>query len=403
MNISKYLIPCIFTVSLALAQMPWEMPVSEEASTPSSEPEPEPFYSPPPPPPPPPPASSREPAPEAGKTIFDNVRGHAYNPYGTVGAARTVTDLVLLPSDIHGKKFFYVSPIDRLGYTAFDLGGASALLGLDNSVMGSPAALIFGYATPGFGLALDLSLSKSWQTTADDTDISTTNPGDNIGLYFSMPMGSMTLYANASWLTYDTSITMENDGNKSKTDASTIDANVGALGSAGSLNYDAYANVIRTGTATKTGNNTTASRDSHLGLILNFNLGYAALQSANARMIAGLNNAVGIRFYDGANAESNDNIIRATISPNILGEVALVDNWFAFGGAIHNLAFQIGDGDRESATSYMALLHGPRTEGFMGVRYQRTNWAFEAQVSTNPFGAFAGNNIFTSFGGFVYF
>jgi hypothetical protein len=330
------------------------------------------------------------------------VRGHAYNPYGTVGAARTVENLVTVPSDIHGKKFFYVSPIDRLGYTAFDLDDASVLLGLDNSAIGSPAALILGYATPDFGIALNLSLAKTWTSTSvgnATTDERTTAPGDNIGLYFSMPMGGSTLYANAGWLTYGPSTSTGNN----TADYSTMEASAGLLGSSGSLNYDTYLNVVRTGYTTTIGSITSAGEDAHLGFILNFNLGYAALQSENARVIAGLNNAVGIRLYDEIDNTDDASIIRATISPNILGETVLADNWHAFAGAQHYLIFQAGDGVRNDNASFSTLTHGPATQAFMGLRYQKTNWAFEAQVSTNPFGAFAGNNIFTNFGGFVYF
>jgi hypothetical protein len=413
MNISKFPVLCLLTAAFAFAQFSWDeaqpasessdSSVSEEASNPSS-PESTSHYtkasS---------PSSAAKAKPDApeGKTPFDNLRGHAYNPYATVGAASTVTDLVTIPSDINGQKFFYVSPTDRLGYTAFGLGGGSALLGLDNSPLGSPAALILGYATPGFGVALNYSISKVWHDSTK-TSTRTTQPGDNIGLYFSMPLGSATLYANASWLTYAESSATDYDGNEGKEDYSTIEANVGLTDNLGSLNYDGYLSVIRTGGTTINPDDKKFIDDyTYLGLALNFNIGYAALQSSTARVIVGANNRFVMQFYDEIDNMKSDNIIGLVISPNILAEVSLFDNWLAFAGAMHNLNLVAGKGDRNNDTSDLAIMHSNGTDTFAGIRYQKTNWAVEAQVEANmfnnPFGGFNGRNMFTKFGGFVYF
>jgi len=63
----------------------------------------------------------------------NTLRGFAYNPYGTLGAAPTIGDILQKPSDIYGHKFVYVSPASGSGYSAFDLVGGSALLGFDQS------------------------------------------------------------------------------------------------------------------------------------------------------------------------------------------------------------------------------------------------------------------------------
>jgi hypothetical protein len=410
MNYSRLFVLCLFTAVFAFAQFPWENK-SEDASTPSS---PEGASAPAESPiavqtPPPASSSSAEkPTAPEGKTIFDNLRGHAYNPYSTQGAASTVQDLITLPSDIYGQKFFYVSPTDFLGYTAFGLGSGSALLGLDNSPIGGPAALILGYATPDFGLALNYSVSKIWESDSDaDASTRTTYPGDNIGLYFSIPLGGATLYANASWLTYARSYSADYNGNKNKEDFSTIEAIAGLNGKSGSLNYDGYLDIMRTG-GTRTNNDGDKFVDEYTysGFALGIDLGYSVLQSSTARVILGLNNLIGMVFMDKTDDIEGDNVIAAVISPNILAEVSLFDNWLAFAGAMHSLNLISGDLDRNSDTSLFGIQQD-RTNAFTGIRYQKTNWAFEAQVSANvfnnPFGGFNGSNIFVGFGGFIYF
>jgi len=415
MNISKFPALCLLVTAFAFAQQVPQAPlpassdsaVSLEAAPVSSSSEIAVFS--------PPPVSSSSsaetPAAPEGKTIFDSVRGHAYNPYSTVGAASTVRDLVTTPSDINGQKFFYVSPTDRLGYTAFPIGNSTALLGLDNSPLGSPAALVLGYANSDFGIALNYSVDKIWTSSKNPKQSSrTTQPGDNIGFYFSIPLGFATFYANAGWLTYAQSNASESGNNETKQDYSAIEGNAGLTGNSGSLNYDGYLNVIRTG-GTRIATNDDKSVDdySFLGLALNFNIGYAALQSSSARVIVGANNFFSIRFYDKIKtpAIKGDNVMGFVISPNVLGEVSLSDNWLAFAGAAHALNLIAGDNDRNNNTSRLEIAHTNGTAAFAGLRYQKTNWAVEAQVSANmfnnPFGGFNGSNVFTGFGGFVYF
>jgi len=413
MNYSKLLALCLFATIWAFAQFPWDASSSEEASDTGSS-ETSPSYSEPEPSPQPSPRSGpKKPAPskESGeKAIFDQVRGHAYNPYSTVGAATTVEDLISTPSDINGKKFFYVSPTDRLGYTAFDMLGGSAMLGLDNSALGSPAALIFGYATSGFGMALNYSVSKVWVSDGDYSD-RTTSPGDNIGVYFSLPLGSGALYANANWLTYEQSTSVNYDGNESSESYSTIEANVGLADKLGALDFDAYLNVIRTG-GTRVNNDGDKSVDdsTYLGLALNLDFGYAALQSSAARVIVGFNNRFVMISYDAIDVSERNayKIMALVISPNILAEVSLFDNWLAFAGAAHALDVVIDDRDRDNDDdSRLSVMHTPGTAAFAGIRYQKTNWALEGLIATsmfnNPFGGFNGSAMFAEVGGFIYF
>jgi len=353
-------------------------------------------------------SSSAAAVPE-GKTIFDNVRGNAFNPYGTVGAASTVRYLKEKPAEIYGNKFFYISPVEQAGYTAVPFGSGSALIGLDHSPWGYPAALVLGYASSSFGLALDYSVDKSF-TSAKKYSRRDTYPGDNIGLYFSTPAG---LYANANWLTYAQSYSEDYDGDVTTVDFSQLEGNLGLTGKSSSLDYDGYVNVIRTGGTGKLANGDKWTDEyAFLGLSVNLDLGYTAFQSANARVILGSNNRVFAKFIDYATTNTKgspkgDNIFGLAIAPNILGEFALTETWLAFAGASNAINVQIGDGDGESETSYLGLEHTAGTGAYVGLRYQKANLALEATVEAdvfnNPFGGFHGNNVFAGFGGFVYF
>jgi hypothetical protein len=428
----KILSFCLLAIGLGFAQNPW---LSEPTTQPAA------------------------PAPEAKPTgsasVFDAVRGHGYNPFSIAGAASSVNDLVFIPSDIYGKKFFYVSPTDKLGYASFDFLGGSTLLGLRNQLNedGEPllASLVLGYANSGFGIAFEYSIGKQWSETkieaGDDVYTNSsrnTFPGDNIGIYFSLPLGSVTAYTNVRWLTDKWSSYVEYAGRPdddynywTKEDHSTIDADFGLRGNFGAMNYDTYLKIQRYG-GTLTSSRFSSmgmgekvvTDSSYLAVVLNMDLGYTALQNETARVIAGFNNAFLIKFLDeidpgkpitGETDETaGGSIIGLVISPNILGEVVLADNWLAFAGARHDIIFLFGydtpreedtketmamqmNIDRFERTEKMTGIGERGTDAFVGLRYQKPNWALEAQVSANPFKAFAGDNIFASFGGFIYF
>jgi len=431
MNISKSFVLCFLSSVFVFAQ---QLPVDEKNAPLNPELSPQasveaPVASPveavvtPPPPPPPPPSPVAEAVVETkpevaeSKTIFDKLRGNAYNPFSIVGAATTVGDLVSTPSYINGQKFFYVSPTSYLGYTAFPIGGSTALLGLDKSSLdsNSTAALILGYANSTFGVALNYSVAKTWADTtgtrnALDVKERVTKPGDNIGIYFSLPLGSATLYANAGWLTYSNSTNRESGDNEIKSDYSEIQGNLGLTGSLGSLSYDGYLNVIRTGGSMELNGDKYSDENAYLGTALHINVGYEALQNSYARIIVGANNYFSIRTLDKINSpeQKHDNVIGFVISPNILCEVSLTNSWLAFTGAKQAMNLISGDGDRNANTSKLTIAHSEGTDAFAGVRYQKTNWAVEAQilanVFNNPFDGFRGDNdVFAEFGGFVYF
>jgi len=417
MNTFKYLVLCFLAVAFAFAQeQPVPAPLDSTMSSSSS-----PIVLEAPPVSssssqiaislPPPPASSSSSAAE--KTYL---RGRAYNPYGTPGAETTVEDLVIHPNDIYGQKFFYISPTNRIGYAAFSFdGGGSAMLGLDRSpYYASLPALILGYANSTFGIAFNYSVDKEWISNKDSVlDMRFTYPDDNIGLYISIPISSKILYANANWTTYGQSSYIDLKGSKTTADYSTITANLGLTGNSGSLDYDVYLNTIRGGCIlTVNGDRLIDATDPnnidppYWRFALNLDLGNAVLQNSTARVIIGANSSIYAIFYDKANNAKGYSKISARIIPTILAEVSLFDNWLAFTGAGNALSVRAGDDDRNDNTSMFVAL-SEWSGAFAGLRYQKTNWAVEAQLSTNmfnnPFGGFNGSNMFAEFGGFIYF
>jgi len=262
-----------------------------------------------------------------------------------------------------------------------------------------------------------------------------TIPGDNIGLYFSLPLGFATAYANASWHTDEVSSYYEIKGEPlsadnywGKEDYSTINARVGLLGSVGALNYDTYLSIERSGGTVTSDKEDFASMgdklvtyDSYLDICLYFNLSYVALKNETARVLVGANNLVDVNFLDGIDSDEplrtelyqwpieNGTRVALVISPNILGEVIIADNLLAFAGAMHRINFIFGgdiDEARERGHNKITIRQRP-TFAFIGLRYQKNNWALETQVSdnvfNNPFDGFSGSDMFASFGGFIYF
>jgi hypothetical protein len=356
------------------------------------------------------------------------VRGHAYNPFATEGAASTVYDIVSTPADIHGKRFIYISP-DNFGYAAFDLGGSSMLVGLDNS--GALGELVLGFATADLGVALLYSIGKTWTSEevsggvpgVSSYNITTstriTRPGDNIGLNFSLPLG---LYVNLGWYTYSQSYSTEVEGTgpnipsgEISLDYSEIGGIVGFLGNAGNLAFNAYLSALRTGgtaTNTVTGKKGDKAVDpntySRLGI--GMNIGYAALSNQTTRVIVGSNNFISMRFYDEVKDgpepyDKSGSVINVTLQPNLLGEIAFAEKWFAFVGATQSINLRAGGGAslRNEDASQLEIWQTQTRTVFAGMRYNNDNWALEAIVSDDPFQALGGSNILTQLGGFIYF
>jgi len=336
---------------------------------------------------------------------FDNLRGPAYNPYGTLGAAPTIADLIAKPSDIYGHKFIYVAPIDYTGYSAFDLAGGSTFLGFGNS-------LILGYAKNSWGLALDLTLNKWWFSSGErySFDVQETLDGDNIGLNVSFAFKDFTVYGSTRWLTHRNA---ENYGDNTMSRGSAKNVRLGVVGG-NKLIWDIALDFARReidtyGLIYETNDILGAVNNDILNTIrMKFNLGYKALQNDKARLIVGLNNTFTwnlieqdfyyYSFNDDFELEAEQDFyeLRLNISPNILGEVAFTKHLFAFIGACYDIYLLDLNG-------YVQSVQNGYAYSYIGLRYEREGWAVETRLRNVFEEGYDEKNPFINLGGFIYF
>lgn len=360
----------------------------------------------------------------AEENSFNTLRGFAYNPYGTLGAPPTIADILQKPSDIYGHKFVYISPAFNQGYSAvnladesyvyvppaynqgysaFDLAGGSALLGFDRS-------LILGYAKSFYGLSLSISPSKRCEKNDNDFECSVL-ARDHIGLNFSVPLGSLILYANVNktvegHISDEPSLAFVNNFARN----SNKEANIGVTGG-DALVYDININFGRS--------NLTYEKDYNLieegisligtGVMLTFNLGYKVLESDNVKFIAGLNN-----LFHWARAEYKINgydhsildydFFNFDIFPNFLGETVLAKHLLIFAGARYRIHFII---DREKIDSDMEIYRLDMSSGgssaYAGLRYERKLWAVETYFERDVLEEILNKkNPFIRLGGFIW-
>jgi len=338
---------------------------------------------------------------------FDNLRGPAYNPYGTLGTAPTIADLIAKPSDIYGHKFIYIAPIDYTGYSAFDLAGGSAFLGFGNS-------LILGYAKNSWGLALDWTPNKLWASNNeryafDDYEF---GEGDNIGLNVSFAFNNFTVYGGTNWLTrkYNQDTYLEPDSYLSVyTESSTKYFVLGVTGG-NKLVWDLALDFNRFEGISKYYSNNPElhikSNDTTSTIKMQFSFGYKALQNDRARLIIGLNNSFSWQFYEYFSDLYTDDwyyydnrfySLHLNISPNIFGEVVLAKHLLAFIGACYNIFLYDIDG-------YDLYLQSNQIAGaYFGLRYEREGWALETRLRNVFEEGYKGKNPFINLGGFIYF
>ena len=362
MNIAKLLSCCFFCAALVFAQQPSEHP-------------------------------------------FNTLRGFAYNPYGTLGAAPSIADILRMPSDIYGHKFVYVSPVSSSGYSAFDLAGGSALLGFNQS-------LILGYAKSFYGLSFEISPDKS---CVNDDGYTCRGNADHIGLNFSVPLGNSTLYAR-------TGRTAAENNRSDVSKDSTKEAAIGITGG-NIMVWDFRLGLNRISARTKR----THYDYENFGVVesdlimtepdFQFNFGYKILQSDRVKFIVGLNNRFVWRyvknkvnysyFYtkEEESYSSNTHYMYIRVSPNFLGEVILTKHLLAFAGARHIISYDMSLYEDYSSNIEISSLsiRSLGSDVYAGLRYGQKNWAVETRLQSDAFGeVLSGNNPFISLGGFIW-
>ena len=351
-------------------------------------------------------------------TKFDKLRGFAYNPYGTLGAAPTIGDLVTKPNMIYGSKFVYILPTDHLGYAGFDMLGGSMLLGFDNAELYT-GNIIIGYARKSWGLSLDLSIHKSFTGYEKyNYEESSNFRRNNIGLNLSVPLGNYVFYTKAGLTTEDNYMTSIFPQEERQTKSASIGI-TGGEKFIWDLSFDFARNENdqdRTYIEERISDDQIfvigeIDNSSSLTLTsLNYKIGYKVLQNNRARLIVGLDNRFDWFYtnskaeyfyyypdYDEYERENSSYNLSLRISPNVFGEVALTDNLFAFVGAGHS--FYIDDKDGR-----LLQIENSSSNSYIGLRYGRELWAIEAMLANDIYESIKNKvNPLINLGGFIYF
>ena len=344
-------------------------------------------------------------APAQGLNVL---HGNAYNMVGNEAAASTIGGDMNAIYKMNGRKLIYVEPSDQYGALALGSGSMTYLLAFDNS--NGLGMLTAGLAMKSFGVAVDVALDKRWESREQETantkstkDASTTNAGDIFALRIGALLGNLDLTARLYWLTYQTETDTETDDNGAKVDHDedywTLGADLALSNgpSAKGLAWSVGVNFFRHTDWEKDsqGNQSreVTGEDAYIQFQPFFNLGTPVFQTASANVFLGLNTFAPIRLYDeiengaGENTETNNrNSISLYTSPNILGEMAINENWIVFAGATYlwnvfsRSATTIEQGKNTDETSIITM----RTNSTMangGLRFQYNNLIVEASIA----------------------
>lgn len=341
---------------------------------------------------------------------LDVLRGNSYNFVGSELAATTVGDQLDYPYMMALGQFLYVEPTNALGYVAFNK-GLTFYGGLDNS-SSNVGLFTAGIATAGFGLGVDIGLSKSFVSDGDD-DATVVNAGDDFGVTFAMPLGAYALSLEADWLTVMDETTTDNF-EADYWDLSLI-ARFSNSPSATTLGWTAGALLLRhsiTEELTFAGNSSTASdAESRVEIDPYFNLAVQVLGNDMARVMIGSNNTLGIQIYDGGDTGIKSHTeFGLQLEPNIWADFALNENFLFFGGVSHNVllfgyeSVKYVDGGKLSAIQ----LHTEVTRAQLGLRAQYKMLAVEASLTDEVYtktvaAIFNGDNIVADLGIFLNF
>ncbi len=346
---------------------------------------------------------------QASAQGLDVLHGNAYNMVGNEAAASTIGGDMNAIYKMNGRKLVYVEPSDQYGALALGGGSMTYLLAFDNSQ--GLGMLTAGIAMKGFGVALDVALDKRWESneretanTKSTTDESTTRAGDILAVRVGALLGGIDLTGRLYWLTWQTETDTENDaGAKVEHDEDywTLGADIALSNgpSAKNLAWSAGVNFYRHTDWEKDsqGNESreTTGEDAYIHIQPFFNLGTPVFQTENANVFVGLNTYLPIRIYDEiengtgeATQTNNRNSFGLYTSPNILGEMAINENWIVFAGATYlwnvfsRSATSIEQGKDTNDTSIITMRTNA-TQANAGLRFQYNSLIVEASVADN--------------------
>lgn len=368
------------------------------------------------------PAPAETAAPQSSGDLMsklDVLRGNSYNFVGNELAATTVGDQLAYPYMMAIGQFLYVEPTSNLGYVAFNK-GLTFYGGLDNS-MGTVGLLTVGVATPSFGVGVDIGLSKNFLTEkpngGDEQKTTLVNLGDDIGVTFAMPVGAYAFSVKADWLTTadeETTDNVENDRWQLSLSGAFTNSP-----SASTFGWTAGAQILRNEETTETtvgGNSSKVTTpNSRIEIDPYFNFAMQVLANDMARVMIGSNNMLAVQMFDKGDAADAETFkehmeFGLQVTPNIWTDVAISENWLAFGGLSHNILLfgyeNVKYGNDSEAT--LMQLHSSETKAQLGLRFQWKMIAMEASLEDVIYkktfaAAFNGEDLLANLGFFLNF
>lgn len=370
------------------------------------------------------------------------LHGNAYNAYGNEAGASTIGGDFNAPYKMAGRNLLYVQPSDEFGAVAFTSGASTFLLGFNNDM----GVFTAGYATKAFGVALDLTLDKRWDSKETSTqdgketdDYSTTFAGDVINVKFAAPLGTFDIAANVYWLTWQTETDETNEATgvpetSNDNDYWQIGAGVTISNgpSAKNLFWSAGADFYRHGSYTEATSvenidgkpvSVTAEithSDAYIYIAPRFNFALPVIAKSDARVALGLNTSVPVVMFDELKNADNTRTNSASAFglntvPNVLGEMALTENWVVFGGAAFKwellargsdtLEEVFGEGKNAVTTTTESSYMKMKTNTAManaGARFQYKNLVLEANIA-DELGSASWSGLVANFGAFLIF
>jgi hypothetical protein len=365
---------------------------------------------------------------ETSKLGLDELRGYAYNNIGNAAAARTVKDYIRMPSLMLGKKFFYAEIEDKRSMAVFGE-NTTMYLSLDKSnelglidytsrartYEGSApftnynpldvGLLNLGLAFESFGVVLNLGFDRTYGTK-NNSSYSSIEPGDIIGVSFSMPIEGYLLRFFSAMYNFANSTA---DANKTVTNQYiTADVGFGNFTSAENFYWEAGFFLQRVNAYTESGGKLNADPEARIEAAPFFNVGYKILYDKQARVILGFNNQFAFDTYDHIEQNNYDHTEYALfVEPNILGEILITPSWIAFAEASHIIKFsmkQETSGSNKDNTEEEQEIKFKAIEVSGGVRFQYKHIALEAVLEETFYKNVLQQDWFKcSFGGFIYF
>lgn len=367
-------------------------------------------------------APAEAPAPDGAvrmgppKTPFTVLHGNAYNRVLNEAAGDNVNMLLdRRLTKMALNKFFYVEPSGEMG--AFSLGGFFGAMDISGEVGRATA----GYATPSFAVEVRAGLGQ-FKSETENADVKTTYAGDDWGLILSKTFGGYVVTLGGEWRTFKQETNVDpKRGPKTEERYRDLDASLIVTDGPSARKHFWSAGVAfnrHEDELERAKHLIGDSLSSSMTFIPVFNYGTPALRSHYANVYLGLNTNVPVTIYDKRDlrdtvtdkkVKSSLYTVGVNLQPNILGEVALTESLMLFGEASYTweafryVKYEGANGDYKVKRSV-----SDKAEASMGFRYQYKDWAacefaFGDEFFTDTKSIFNGENVFISFGGFIYF